>query len=207
MPVPGVSPLDALKNLASLRESDSPSNLTGLADEFSTRPGASAWEQQTGARNADQAFGAIRDVESPGLRALMDHVSQNRYADESRIADLQSGEPLELASMEGDLHNHERDIAAEGETYPYVMQNYDRDQVARAAQRNDQYVLPSVLKSQSDIATHQIDAQGRVAAANAAHPKKSPLDLLNEAIAYAAGHSTGLTPEQLTRTRGQLGIQ
>ena len=211
MPLP--QSLDALKSAAMLKGLDSPVNLAAqfdLPDDASglpegLGPGTSGL-RLSGTAQPERIAAAI-DGGSPALRAAMDQANVTRYREANDINDLASGAPAELARGQGRLKNIALDEQAAGQFMPFTEQLYNRTQADKTNLANMQYVMPSILKSQADLQGHTIDAQGRLAAAQAGHPQKSPLDYLLEALQGAAAKGIIFQPDELATLKQQYGIQ
>lgn len=158
-----------------------------------------------GTEQPERVLGAI-DSTSPAMRAAMDALRVRQYGDAAEMNDLASGVPQALARGEQGVRNAQRDAAAAGEFYPNVEDVYNRDQAVKSNLTNTQYVLGPMVKAQVDLQGHQIDAQGRVAAAQAGHPV-SPTDPTAAFVhaltqAYGSGHVP--TPESVQQLLAAL---
>lgn len=159
-----------------------------------------------GTEQPERLLGAI-DSTSPAMRAAMDALRVRQYGDAAEMNDLASGIPQSLARGEQGVKNAQRDAAAAGEFYPNVEDVYNRDQASKRDLYNAQYVIPATLRAQSDMQTAQIDASGRIAAAQASHPQPTAMSALLKALQdrFANGYPT--TPADVAALKAQLNIQ
>lgn len=201
--------VNALKSAAMLSGLDSPVNLTQFGDEFASAHDGhvpTAFEQTTGDANAEVARRALVGMGgSPSLRALMDRVSTQQYGDAATLNDLASGVPQNLARGEAQVKNVSRDALAAGEFYPNVEDVYNRDLGAKQDLYNAQYVIPATLKAGADLQGQQIAAQGRITAAQAAHPQPTSLSSFLKALQERFANGYDLKPADVAALKAQLG--
>lgn len=208
-----VSPLDALKNAALLKGLASPTNVAAqfdLPDDTGGLPeglGPGTSGLRLSGTAQPERIAAVLNGGSPALRAAQDAVRVKQYTDAAHLNDLGTGVPEELAIGDQRVRNAGADEAAAGAFMPYTEQLYNRTQGDKTNLANMQYVLPSVLKSQADLQGHQIDTQGRLAAAQAGHPDKQPLDYMLDALRGAAAKGIILQPNDIATLKQQFGVK
>lgn len=179
-----------------------------------------AWEQQSGdanANNAETALGA-----GPAIDAL------RHAADEQRLqgsADVQAGldddqlvendfnaNGLNRGMNHANVQNQIGDVNSEAKArrgfLPYATAADERDTESAASLADARYGQPARIKAAGDVNAATMNASGRIGAAKAAHAPLDPISALRQAVMdrFKAGYP--VDPNDLAKLQqGLSGIK
>ena len=212
---PSLSGLTKANQLASakmLAESPSDVNLTGLFTGPEEGHVPTAWEQYSGDRVADQAEEALGAGPAIDAFRKMARAQQMQDIEDRGMEEADFfAHGLDRGMTHANVQNQVQDTLSEGayrrRTLPYAAQGIAEDEAQARDLAAARYSLPAQIKAQGDLAAAAASAQGRIGAAQAAHPVLDPVEALRQSILKRFEAGYGVSPDDIKQLQTILASQ